>query len=744
MKSKLALTTFFSLICFLSYSQIPQGFNYQAVARDATGQIITNTSMPVRIAIQTSLSGGTTIWEEEHLSVTTNQFGVLSLVVGTGTKLTGTASSFSAIDWNSQVLYLKTTIRYPGTTWTAMGTAQIWSVPYSMVAKDVEGPVNKLGIQGTTSNLEEALFEVKNKSGQTVFAVYNEGVRVYVEDGKIKGAKGGFAVGGFGTGKAVSQKYLYVDADSIRAYIDEASGKAAKGGFAVGGFNMSKSTSGHFFDVATDENGIINPSENRVVWYPLKNALLTGKVLVERPDSVGENSFASGFESKAIGDWSQALGFKAVARGDYSTAIGKNAIAGKTNSFALGDSPKATGADSYAFGAGAIASGNGSYALGSFGRDRDGNLTSIRTTASGDYSFAVGLGSVSSGLGAFTFGAGDTAAGWFSTVTGLWNKVEAAGLCAMANGLGTKAGNFFATAFGDHTYASGHTSFATGFTTTASGQLSSTFGDQTSATGYATTAFGYHTTAQAAGLFVTGTYNIISGDPINWVNGDPMFIIGNGLSPTARSNAFTVLKNGNVGIGMPAPGYKLDVNGVVNLNRGITSGVALRVNGSEALWYDGSVYSWGYGGAYNVFADKVAVGTTGSPGSYSLYVVGSAYSTGGWAGSDIRWKKDLEPFRNILSEVTQLQGFKYNWRDDEYPEMKFDKDRQIGLIAQEVEKVFPELVRTDDNGYKAVSYEKLTVVLLEGIKEQQKQIEILQKQVEEFKTILCDPARDNK
>ncbi|HOU03453.1 MAG TPA: tail fiber domain-containing protein [Bacteroidales bacterium] len=550
-------------------------------------------------------------------------------------------------------------------------------------------------------------------------------------------------MGGFGTGKSVSQKYLYVDADSIRAYIDDTSGKAAKGGFAVGGFNMSKSTSGHFFDVATDANGIINPSENRVVWYPLKNALLTGRVLVERPDSVGENSFATGYESKAIGDWSQALGYKAVARGDYSTAIGKNAIAGKTNSFALGDSPKATGKDSYAFGAGAIASGNGSYALGSFGRDRDGNLTSIRTTASGDYSFVIGLGSVSSGLGAFTFGAGDTASGWFSTVTGLWNKVEPLGLCAMANGFGTKAGNFFASAFGDHTYASGHTSFATGFTTTASGQLSSTFGDQTNATGYASTAFGYHTTAQAAGLFVTGTYNIISGDPVNWVNGDPMFIIGNGLSATARSNAFTVLKNGNIGIGIPNPGYKLDVNGLVNLNRGITSGVALRVNGSEALWYDGSVYSWGYGGAYNVFADKVAVGTTGSPGSYSLYVVGSAYSTGGWSGSDIRWKKDLEPFRNILSDVTQLQGFRYNWRDDEYPEMKFDKDRQIGLIAQEVEKVFPELVRTDDNGYKAVSYEKLTVVLLEGIKEQQKQIESLQNQIGELKTIMNTYIHDN-
>ncbi len=75
--------------------------------------------------------------------------------------------------------------------------------------------------------------------------------------------------------------------------------------------------------------------------------------------------------------------------------------------------------------------------------------------------------------------------------------------------------------------------------------------------------------------------------------------------------------------------------------------------------------------------------------------------------------------------------------------MKFDKDRQIGLIAQEVEKVFPELVRTDDNGYKAVSYEKLTVVLLEGIKEQQKQIESLQNQIGELKTIMNTYIHDN-
>jgi hypothetical protein len=607
-----------------------------------------------------------------------------------------------------------------------------------MVAKDVEGPITKLGISGTTSSLEEALFEVKNKDGQTIFAVYNEGVRVYVADG-AKGSKGGFAVGGFGLDKAGSQKYLFVGADSIRAYIsDDPVGKAAKGGFAVGGFNTGKGKSAHFLDVATDANGIINPSENRVLWYPLKNAFLTGRVLITSPANVGENSFASGYESKASGAYSQAMGYKAIAEGNYSTAIGKNAHAAKVNSYAFGDSPQASGDDSYAFGAGAIASGIGSYALGSFGRDKEGNLTSIRTTASGDYSFAVGAGSVASGLGAFTFGASDTSAGWFSTTTGIWNKVEASGACAMANGFGTKAGNWAAVAFGDKTYASGHTSFATGFTTTASGQLSSTFGDHTQATGYATTALGYYTTAQAAGSVVLGTYNIVSGNPIDWNWTDPTFVIGNGISATARSNAMTVLKNGNVGIGPSAPGYKLDVAGEVNFNRGISSGVAMRVNGSEALWYDGTTYSWGYGGAYNVFADHVSVGTTGNSATYSLWVQGSAYSTGGWAGSDARWKKELEPLRNTLPEVLKLQGFRYNWRDDEYPDMNFDKERQIGLIAQEVEKIFPELVKTDDKGYKSVSYEKLTVILLEGMKEQQEQIELQQNQIDELRAILSN------
>ncbi|MDM8522909.1 tail fiber domain-containing protein [Desulfococcaceae bacterium HSG8] len=118
----------------------------------------------------------------------------------------------------------------------------------------------------------------------------------------------------------------------------------------------------------------------------------------------------------------------------------------------------------------------------------------------------------------------------------------------------------------------------------------------------------------------------------------------------------------------------------------------------------------------------------------SMYVNGDAYTTGdAWSASDIRWKKNIRPIQNALEKVLQLQGVRYEWETDEYPDTGFSEGEQIGLIAQELEPVLPELVKTDDDGYKSVSYEKLAPVLIEAIKEQQSQIKELRTQVEELK-----------
>jgi hypothetical protein len=249
MKAKILLSLLSTFVFYLLSSQVPQGFNYQAIARDGTGSVLVSQLLPVRITIQTSLTGGTKIWEETH-SVTTNQFGIMTFVIGDGIRTGGSATLFSDINWSAQILYLKTEMQYPGPDYTDMGTTQLWSVPYSLVAKNLGGPVDKLGVKGTTSNMEEALFEVKNKGGQTVFAVYNEGVRIYVDDGDAKGAKGGFAIGGFGMAKA-GDEYLRVTKDSTRIYINDLPGKSAKGGFAIGGFN---STKGYYNYLKIDES----------------------------------------------------------------------------------------------------------------------------------------------------------------------------------------------------------------------------------------------------------------------------------------------------------------------------------------------------------------------------------------------------------------------------------------------------------------------------------------------------------
>jgi|WetSurMetagenome_2_1015567.scaffolds.fasta_scaffold00001_316 hypothetical protein len=257
MKTKFSFLFLLFFVFYIGTAQVPQGFNYQAVARDvSTNNILANTTLQVMLYIQSTSTGGTIFWKELHNPVVTNSLGLFTVVLGNGTRQTAsTVASFDLIDWSVSPKYVKTEIYYSG-AWRDMGAAaQLWSVPYSLTAKNLAG-AGKLNIKGTTSNVEEALFEVKNKDNQTVFAVYNEGVRVYVSDGN-KGSKGGFAVGGFDQAKAWNQEYLRVTSDSTRIYTNAAAAKGAKGGFAVGGFDATKENVVTPFTSLTPENYFI-------------------------------------------------------------------------------------------------------------------------------------------------------------------------------------------------------------------------------------------------------------------------------------------------------------------------------------------------------------------------------------------------------------------------------------------------------------------------------------------------------
>lgn len=98
--------------------------------------------------------------------------------------------------------------------------------------------------------------------------------------------------------------------------------------------------------------------------------------------------------------------------------------------------------------------------------------------------------------------------------------------------------------------------------------------------------------------------------------------------------------------------------------------------------------------------------------------------------SDLRYKKDITLLPNALNNVMQLRGVNYYWKQNEFPEKQFTGTKQIGVIAQEVEKVYPELVFTGKDGYKSVNYSRLTPILLEAIKELNTTKDKLQKTID--------------
>jgi hypothetical protein len=88
--------------------------------------------------------------------------------------------------------------------------------------------------------------------------------------------------------------------------------------------------------------------------------------------------------------------------------------------------------------------------------------------------------------------------------------------------------------------------------------------------------------------------------------------------------------------------------------------------------------------------------------------------------SDARLKKNITPLSNPLGSIQQLNGYTYNWKDESR-----DSAQQIGLIAQELQKVYPQLVRANSKGELSVNYIGLIPVLLESIKELKKEIDEL-------------------
>jgi hypothetical protein len=217
---------------------------------------------------------------------------------------------------------------------------------------------------------------------------------------------------------------------------------------------------------------------------------------------------------------------------------------------------------------------------------------------------------------------------------------------------------------------------------------------------------------------------------------------GAGFSEKVRFKA-----SGMVGIGTATPALSTGLSGMVVQN---SSYIQLRVQSSASA--AGMEFKPSTGNQYEIQADNsnnwfvynrnvnayrlfingsgfVGIGTNNP--TQALQVVGNILASGTITPSDIRYKKNIQPIQSPIEKLAQLNGVTYKYRKEEFPQMGFTDKEQIGLIAQEVEKVFPQLVVTDDKGFKAVDYVKLVPVLIETAKAQQVQIDKQQHQHEE-------------
>ena len=215
----------------------------------------------------------------------------------------------------------------------------------------------------------------------------------------------------------------------------------------------------------------------------------------------------------------------------------------------------------------------------------------------------------------------------------------------------------------------------------------------------------------------SGSYNDLSNKPTIPTNNNQL-TNGAGYVTTDTNTTYTA------GTGMSLSGTTFNCT-VVNTDTNTT------YSAGTGITLSGTTFSIGQAVATNsdvVFKNTQANGTLIVNGASTLKantninadltVTGTiTYGKLASAKSDLRLKKDIQPLETPLDKVSKLEGKKFKWKDD--------NAQDFGVIAQEVEKVLPELVSEHNDGHKGVNYQAMIPYLIESIKELKTEIETL-------------------
>ncbi|MBR5958938.1 MAG: hypothetical protein IKZ99_11295 [Salinivirgaceae bacterium] len=227
MKKILSHMMLIAAMAIISTSAMAQNsFSYQAVIRN-NGEVVSNQDVSLLI----SILNGSDVCYQEIQKVKTNAYGNISVSVGDGEPKTG---SFAAIPWETMHVMMQVEVSTDGTeNYVNMGQMQIQPVPYAIYAARTATV-----IQPAVAS-EDPIFEVRDNNGELMFAVYETGVKVYVDQDGSKAAKSKFAVAGRSASKG-EENILTINGEGTTVYVDGNANKAAKSKFAVAGRSAGK------------------------------------------------------------------------------------------------------------------------------------------------------------------------------------------------------------------------------------------------------------------------------------------------------------------------------------------------------------------------------------------------------------------------------------------------------------------------------------------------------------------------
>lgn len=525
------------------------------------------------------------------------------------------------------------------------------------------------------------------------------------------------------------------------------------------------------FEGVFKTSGIGNPPAQgpgtRMMWFPDKAAFRVGRVTGTQwnAENIGEYSSAAGLSTTASGSFSNAWGSATTASRSQSTAWGFNTNASGTSATTWGENTKAP-----------------SFAETAFGYNNTSYIpVSATEWVAGDRLFVIGNGISGSsdalvllkngnlGLGTSSPTQRLEVAGSIYTLSsnwairgvktgsgsfpGVWGETESAS--ANANGirgfvLSTSSGSGSAGVFGKN-FGTANTNYGVlgeavsalgrgvyGYASSTTGTNAGVYGQTASSDGYA----GYFIGPEGSSNYFQQEVGIGTDTPTRMLH-----VVGNANSYSPVMGVYTDYSGDQDVLGLQIYSQPADGQGSgISILAGRTGVYSRALNNTTGINPTYGVFGWASGGtvAYGVYGR----GSQANDVDYAGYFNGDVTVTGYFSNpSDFKLKKNIRQFDKSLERILKLDAKIYENKIDEYDHMNLAKGPQFGFIAQEMEDVFPELVKKnihpgssrgeEEEGvfyepveYKGINYIGLIPVLTEAIKELHGIIEVQNQRIE--------------